>query len=100
VFVGLSRAPAAAYPAVATRSAGRSSFVVGGRSIYGGTCALLKNLLPRFGVTTRFVDLCKHDDVAHACALLRVAQESFARSQRPASAGCDRAREWCPAGGG
>jgi methionine-gamma-lyase len=27
------------------------------RTIYGGTYALLKNLLPRFGVTTRFVDL-------------------------------------------
>jgi methionine-gamma-lyase len=27
------------------------------RTVYGGTYALLKNLLPRFGVTTRFVDL-------------------------------------------
>jgi len=31
--------------------------IVCGRNIYGGTYALLKNLLPRFGVTTRFVDL-------------------------------------------
>ncbi len=31
--------------------------LVCGRNIYGGTYALLKNLLPRFGVTTRFVDL-------------------------------------------
>jgi methionine-gamma-lyase len=30
--------------------------IVSGRTIYGGTYALLKNLLPRFGVTTRFVD--------------------------------------------
>ena len=31
--------------------------VVSGRTIYGGTYALLANLLPRFGVRTRFVDL-------------------------------------------
>lgn len=31
--------------------------IVSGRTIYGGTYALMKNLLPRFGVTTRFVDL-------------------------------------------
>ena len=31
--------------------------IVCGRNIYGGTYALLKNLLPRFGVTTRFVDI-------------------------------------------
>ncbi len=31
--------------------------IVCGRNIYGGTYALLKNLLPRFGVTARFVDL-------------------------------------------
>ena len=30
--------------------------IVSGRTIYGGTWALLKNLLPRFGITTRFVD--------------------------------------------
>jgi methionine-gamma-lyase len=34
--------------------------IVCGRNIYGGTYALLKNLLPRFGVTTRFVDLRDH----------------------------------------
>jgi methionine-gamma-lyase len=32
--------------------------IVCGRNLYGGTFALLRNLLPRFGVTTRFVDLC------------------------------------------
>lgn len=30
--------------------------VVASRTIYGGTYALMKNLLPRFGITTRFVD--------------------------------------------
>jgi len=40
--------------------------IVCGRSIYGGTYALLKNLLPRFGVNTRFVDLCKPDAVRAA----------------------------------
>ena len=40
--------------------------IVCGRSIYGGTYALLKNLLPRFGITTRFVDICKHDAVRAA----------------------------------
>ena len=35
--------------------------IVCGRTIYGGTYALLKNLLPRFGVNARFVDLCDHD---------------------------------------
>ncbi|WP_291993306.1 PLP-dependent transferase [Candidatus Accumulibacter sp. ACC003] len=40
--------------------------IVCGRSIYGGTYALLKNLLPRFGVNTRFVDLRDHDAVRAA----------------------------------
>jgi methionine-gamma-lyase len=31
--------------------------IVSSRTIYGGTYALLANLLPRFGITTRFVDL-------------------------------------------
>jgi methionine-gamma-lyase len=31
--------------------------IVSGRTIYGGTYALLKNLLPRLGITTRFVDV-------------------------------------------
>jgi methionine-gamma-lyase len=37
-----------------------------GRNIYGGTYALLKNLLPRFGVTTKFVDLRDHAAVRAA----------------------------------
>ncbi len=31
--------------------------IVAERTVYGGTYALLANLLPRFGITTRFVDL-------------------------------------------
>ena len=31
--------------------------IVSGRTIYGGTYALLANLLPRLGITTRFVDI-------------------------------------------
>lgn len=31
--------------------------IVSGRTVYGGTYALLANLLPRFGIATRFVDL-------------------------------------------
>ena len=45
---------------------GAGNEIICGRSIYGGTYALLKNLLPRFGVTTRFVDLCNHDAVRAA----------------------------------
>ena len=40
--------------------------IVAGRTIYGGTYALLKNLLPRFGITTRFVDVCDLDAVRAA----------------------------------
>jgi methionine-gamma-lyase len=32
--------------------------IVAEHTIYGGTYALMKNLLPRFGITTRFVDVC------------------------------------------
>lgn len=31
--------------------------IVAGRTVYGGTYALLKNLLPRFGIITKFVDI-------------------------------------------
>jgi methionine-gamma-lyase len=41
--------------------------IVSSRTIYGGTYALLANLLPRFGITTRFVDL--GDEAALAAAL-------------------------------
>ncbi len=46
--------------------AGGGDEIVSGRSIYGGTYALLKNLLPRFGVTTKFVDLTHLDAVRAA----------------------------------
>lgn len=40
--------------------------IVSGRTIYGGTYALLKNLLPRFGITARFVDLSREDTLRAA----------------------------------
>ncbi len=45
---------------------GQGDEIVCGRNIYGGTYALMKNLLPRFGVTTRFVDLRDHAAVRAA----------------------------------
>lgn len=35
---------------------GAGDAIVASRTIYGGTYALMKNLLPRFGIQTRFVD--------------------------------------------
>jgi methionine-gamma-lyase len=40
--------------------------IVSGRTIYGGTYALLKNFLPRLGITTRFVDIGSFDALAEA----------------------------------
>ncbi len=40
--------------------------IVAGRIIYGGTYALFANLLPRFGITTRFVDLSDEQAVRAA----------------------------------
>ena len=40
--------------------------IVAGRTIYGGTYAFFKTLLPRFGVTTRFVDTRSHEAVRRA----------------------------------
>jgi len=45
---------------------GQGDGVVCGLNVYGGTFALLKNLLPRFGITTRFVDLRDHAAVRAA----------------------------------
>ena len=45
---------------------GMGDEIVCGRNIYGGTYALLKNLLPRFGITTRFVDMRDHAAVRAA----------------------------------
>ena len=39
--------------------------IVSSRTIYGGTYALLANLLPRFGIKTRFVDL-KDENIVRA----------------------------------
>ncbi|MFN8581284.1 MAG: aminotransferase class I/II-fold pyridoxal phosphate-dependent enzyme [Gemmatimonadaceae bacterium] len=41
--------------------------IVSARTIYGGTYALLKNLLPRLGITTTFVDLRDLGAVRAAC---------------------------------
>ncbi len=40
--------------------------IVSSRTVYGGTYALLANLLPRFGITTRFVDLSDEQAVRAA----------------------------------
>jgi methionine-gamma-lyase len=40
--------------------------IVSSRTVYGGTYALLANLLPRFGITTQFVDLGDEDAVRAA----------------------------------
>lgn len=40
--------------------------IVASRTIYGGTYALLKNFLPRLGITTRFVNLQDHAQVKAA----------------------------------
>jgi methionine-gamma-lyase len=40
--------------------------IVSSRTIYGGTYALLKNLLPRYGITTRFVDMTDEQAVRAA----------------------------------
>lgn len=40
--------------------------IVASRTIYGGTYALMKNLLPRLGITTRFVDICNEQAVRAA----------------------------------
>lgn len=40
--------------------------IVAGRTIYGGTYALMRNMLPRFGITTRFVDTNNVDAVRRA----------------------------------
>lgn len=40
--------------------------IVSGHTIYGGTYALLANLLPRFGINTRFVSLTDEDVITAA----------------------------------
>ncbi len=38
--------------------------IISARTIYGGTYALLKNFMPKFGVETTFVDITKLDKIA------------------------------------
>lgn len=45
---------------------GNDDHIVSSRTIYGGTYAFLKNLAPRFGVKTTFVDITKLDIVEAA----------------------------------
>lgn len=45
---------------------GAGDEIVASRTIYGGTYAFMKNFLPRFGITTRFVDCNKLDGVRAA----------------------------------
>ena len=45
---------------------GNGEHIVSSRTIYGGTYAFLKNLAPRFGVKTTFVDITKLDSVEAA----------------------------------
>jgi len=40
--------------------------IVASRTIYGGTYAFLKNVLPRFGITTTFVDFTNLDAITNA----------------------------------
>lgn len=40
--------------------------IVCGRMVYGGTYAFLKNVAPRFGIQTRFVDITKPDQIEKA----------------------------------
>lgn len=47
----------AAITATLLQLAGSGAEIVASRTIYGGTYSLLANLLPRFGIETRFVDI-------------------------------------------
>lgn len=40
--------------------------IVSGRMVYGGTYAFLKNVAPRFGIKTRFVDITRVDEIEKA----------------------------------
>ena len=40
--------------------------IVSSRTIYGGSYALMKNFLPKFGINTTFVDTTKHEQVSNA----------------------------------
>ncbi|MEZ4802818.1 MAG: aminotransferase class I/II-fold pyridoxal phosphate-dependent enzyme [Gelidibacter sp.] len=55
-----------AITAVIMQLCGQGDNVVSSRTIYGGTYAFLKNYMPRFGVSTSFVDITKLDAVEAA----------------------------------
>lgn len=40
--------------------------IIASRTIYGGTYALLKNFLPKLGITTKFVNITDHEAVRNA----------------------------------
>lgn len=40
--------------------------IIASRTIYGGTYALLKNFLPKLGITTKFVNITDHEAVKNA----------------------------------
>ncbi len=52
--------------------------IVSGRTIYGGTYALLAKLLPRFGITTRFIDLT--DEAAVRAAVTKKTRVIYSES--------------------
>lgn len=56
----------AAFALIATTLARGGSHIVASTSLYGGTVNLLVHTLPRFGVTTTFVDVTDHEAVVTA----------------------------------
>lgn len=58
----------AAMALITTSLTEAGSHIVASSSLYGGTLNLLRNTLPRFGVTTTFVDVADHDGLAAAIA--------------------------------
>ncbi|MFP3914678.1 MAG: O-acetylhomoserine aminocarboxypropyltransferase [Actinomycetota bacterium] len=55
-----------AFVLAATTLTGAGTHVVASSSLYGGTVNLLRHTLPRFGVTTTFVDVSDHEAIAAA----------------------------------
>lgn len=56
----------AAISATLTQLCSNGDEIICGRMVYGGTYALLKNFLPRFGITTRFVDITNPNKIQDA----------------------------------
>lgn len=53
----------AAISATLMQICGNGDEIICGRMVYGGTYALLKNFLPRFGITTHFVDITNPESI-------------------------------------